>query len=42
MAGEIVKLIASQAAYEANAKTIRTADQMLKTTINLADEGSSA
>lgn len=35
LAGEIIKLIASQAAYEANAKSVRTGDQMLQTTVNL-------
>lgn len=35
MAGEIIKLIASQAAYEANAKSVRTGDQMLQTAIDI-------
>jgi len=35
LAGEMIKMIASQAAYEANAKSVRTGDQMLKTTVNL-------
>ena len=35
IADEMVKMIASQAAFDANAKSVRTADQMLKTTLNI-------
>lgn len=38
LAGEMIKMIASQAAYEANAKSVRTGDQMLQTAINLGDD----
>jgi flagellar hook protein FlgE len=38
IAAEIIKMTAAQAAYAANAKTIRTADQMLKTIVNLDPE----
>ena len=42
MAGEIIKMTASQKAYEANAKSVRTSDQMLNVAINLDDEGRTA
>ena len=35
MAGEMIKIIASQAAYEANAKSVRTGDEMMKTAIDI-------
>jgi len=42
MAAEMIKMIASQAAYEANAKSVRTGDEMFKTVVNLDSEGSTA
>ena len=42
MAGEIIKMTASQKAYEANAKSVRTSDQMLNVAISLDDEGRTA
>jgi len=38
LASEIVKMIAAQAAYEANAKTVRTGDQILKTAVDIDSE----
>jgi flagellar hook protein FlgE len=35
LAGEFVKMIAGQAAFAANAKTVRTGDEMLKTVIDM-------
>ncbi len=42
LAGEMIKLIASQAAYEANAKSVRTGDEMMKTAIDIDAPESSA
>jgi flagellar hook protein FlgE len=42
MAGEVIKMTASQKAYEANAKSVRTSDQMLNVGVNLDDEGRTA
>lgn len=42
LAAEIIKLTASQAAYKANAVSIRTADEILTTAINIDDEGRTA
>jgi flagellar hook protein FlgE len=42
IADEMVKMIASQAAFDANAKTVRTGDQMLKTAIDMDAEGHTA
>ena len=39
MAAEMIKMIASQAAYEANAKSVRTGDQMLNTAVHIDTEG---
>jgi flagellar basal-body rod protein FlgG len=38
LAGEMIKMIASQAAYEANAKSVRTGDQMLQTAIGIGED----
>lgn len=38
LAGEMIKLIASQAAYEANAVSVRTGDEMLNTAISIGDD----
>lgn len=35
---EFVKMIAAQAAFEANAKTVRTGDEVLETTLSIAGE----
>lgn len=42
LADEMIKMIASQAAFDANAKSVRTADQMLKTAVNIDSEGHTA
>ncbi len=42
MAGEIIKMTASQKAYEANAKSVRTNDQIQSVAISLGDEGRTA
>lgn len=42
MAGEIIKMTASQKAYEANAKAVRTNDQIQSVAISLGDEGRTA
>jgi flagellar hook protein FlgE len=34
---EFVKMIAAQAAFEANAKTVRTGDEVLETTLSIAE-----
>jgi len=39
---ELVKMIAAQAAFEANAKSVRTGDQDLKTAVDLDSEGPTA
>jgi flagellar hook protein FlgE len=39
---EFVKMIASQAAFKANAATVRTGDEVLKTAINIGDDGRTA
>ena len=42
LADEFVKMIASQAAFKANAVTVRTGDEVLKTAINIGDDGKTA
>jgi flagellar hook protein FlgE len=42
LADEMIKMIASQAAFEANAKSVRTGDQMLKTAVNIDTGGKTA
>ncbi len=42
LAAEIIKMTASQAAYKANAVSIRTADEILTTAVNIDDEGRTA
>jgi flagellar hook protein FlgE len=39
---EFVKMIASQAAFDANAKTVRTGDQLLETAVHLDSDGETA
>lgn len=42
LADEMIKMIASQAAFEANAKSVRTGDQMLKTAVDIDANGKTA
>jgi flagellar hook protein FlgE len=42
LAAEMIKMIASQAAYKANAKSVTTGDEILKTAINIDNEGHTA
>jgi flagellar hook protein FlgE len=42
LASEIIKMTASQAAYKANAVSIRTADEILTTAVNIDNEGHTA
>ncbi|MGH7716682.1 MAG: flagellar basal body rod C-terminal domain-containing protein [Vulcanimicrobiaceae bacterium] len=42
LADEMVKMIASQVAFDANVKSVRIADQMPKTTLNIEPSESSS